>query len=107
MDWQVSQLSLWPDATFDGIHTRHYRRKQNPYAGSIPWRCRRNEVIRRQGFRCARCEREMRLQVRHLSYEHLGDERPDGLVALCRMCHWTVRQDELEAQRLFRPCGVP
>jgi hypothetical protein len=101
------QLSLWPDATFEGAYTRHYRRRiQNPYSGSLQWRCRRSEVIVRQRFRCYRCQREMRLQVHHLSYANLGDEHPADLVALCLTCHWTVHHDEQEANRLFRPCGV-
>jgi 5-methylcytosine-specific restriction endonuclease McrA len=73
---------------------------------SRQWRCRRDEVIVRQRFRCGRCGQERHLQVHHLSYDHLGDERPDELVALCLMCHWTVHNDEQEARRLFRPCGV-
>lgn len=100
------QLSLWPDPTFDGIHTRPYRRVQNPYAGSNQWRCRRNETIPRQRFRCARCGREKRLQVHHLTYDHVGDERPADLVALCLTCHWTIHHDEQEVRRLFPPCGV-
>jgi hypothetical protein len=101
------QLSLWPEPTYDGIHTRRYRRRiQNPYSGSKQWRCRSDETILRQRFRCYRCQREMRLQVHHLSYEHLGDEQPADLVALCVTCHWTIHQDDQEAQRLFRPCGV-
>jgi hypothetical protein len=103
----VRQLSLWPDPTYDGLHTRQFRRHtQNPYSGSKQWRCRRDEVIVRQRFRCERCQRERRLQVHHLSYEHLGDERPAQLVALCRTCHWTVHNDEREARRLVPPCGV-
>ncbi len=103
----VQQLSLWPEATYDGTHSRQYgRRIQNPYAGSKQWRCRRSEVIQRQRFRCHRCQREKRLQVHHLSYEHLGDERPAELVALCVTCHWTVHQDEQQARWRDRPCGV-
>jgi len=106
MDPHVVQLGLWPDPTFDGNRTRPYRRKQNPYAGSKQWRCRRDEVIQRQRFRCWRCQREERLQVHHLTYDHLGDERPSELVALCITCHGVVHQDEQEARRLFLPCGV-
>lgn len=49
----------------------------------------------RSGFRCAKCRRKlsderweyMTLDVHHLSYEHLWNERMNELQVLCRACH--------------------
>jgi len=51
------------------------------------WRRRRAQTIRRAGRRCQACGRRGPLDVHHLSYAHLGDERPDELIALCGPCH--------------------
>jgi hypothetical protein len=52
------------------------------------WQEVRHDAIRRAGYRCARCRRGNRpLDGHHLTYRHLGQERPGEVVALCRACH--------------------
>lgn len=91
MQHRANQLGLWPDATYDGNRTRHFRKSSRPeyavYMGTQQWRCRRTEVIERQRFRCYDCGCEERLQVHHANYDHLGDEWPEDVEALCRRCH--------------------
>lgn len=44
-------------------------------------------------FRCRLCNAsadDVQLEVHHRTYERLGCERPDDLVALCRDCHCAV-----------------
>lgn len=54
---------------------------------SAGWRHRRSQAIRRAGRRCQECGTAGPLDVHHLSYAHLGDERPWELVAVCESCH--------------------
>ena len=54
---------------------------------SAGWRHRRSQAIRRAGRRCQECGAAGPLDVHHLSYAHLGDERPWELVAVCERCH--------------------
>lgn len=54
---------------------------------SAGWRRRRQDAIRRAGRRCQECGAGGPLDVHHLTYAHLGDERPGELVAVCEGCH--------------------
>lgn len=54
---------------------------------SAGWRRRRAQTIRRAGRRCQECGAGGPLDVHHLTYQHLGDERPWELVAVCERCH--------------------
>jgi 5-methylcytosine-specific restriction endonuclease McrA len=54
---------------------------------SAGWRRRRSQAIRAAGRRCQEYGGGGPLDVHHLSYAHLGDERPWELAALCERCH--------------------
>jgi len=54
------------------------------------WRRRRSHAIRQAGRRCQECGAAGPLDVHHLSYAHLGDERPYELAVLCEACHQRV-----------------
>ncbi len=55
------------------------------------WRERRAWLLAATGYRCSRCGMYSKvLDVHHRTYERLGDEAPQDIVALCRRCH----QDE-------------
>jgi hypothetical protein len=69
-------------------NTRAAWRRYEEYINSAVWgeKCRR--VLDRAVGRCEGCGVPgMRLEVHHLTYEHLGDERLDELKALCPECH--------------------
>ena len=54
---------------------------------SAGWRRRRSQAIRQAGRRCQACGARGPLDVHHLSYAHLGEERPYELAVLCEACH--------------------
>lgn len=64
-----------------------WRPDYGAYLNSPEWRKRRNDALRRDGFRCQRCSATRRLQVHHLTYVRVGHEDPDDLVTLCARCH--------------------
>lgn len=70
------------------------------YLRSPEWRERRSAALKRSGGKCQDClaERKMRgvasgylvwpaQEVHHLTYERVGDELPEDLVALCGRHH--------------------
>jgi hypothetical protein len=57
------------------------------YLTSPEWLARRAAALERAGGRCERCGAGEPAEVHHLTYEHLGDERPEDLEAVCRPCH--------------------
>lgn len=76
------------------------------YLGSAAWELQRVAALRRAGFRCARCQASVPLDVHHLTYERLGREAPADLVALCRRCHQAAHAGDRAAtgtRRTARP----
>lgn len=62
------------------------------YLQSDQWKIIRKEVVIRAGFKCQMCgwvnnENRYGLQVHHNTYENIGCERDEDLVALCNRCH--------------------
>lgn len=57
------------------------------YPRSAAWKRVRERVRRRARGWCERCKVGKRADVHHLSYERLGNELPEDLVAVCRPCH--------------------
>lgn len=57
------------------------------YLQSEQWQKRRNEALINDGFRCKICKSEENLNVHHLTYERLGEEKDEDLIVLCERCH--------------------
>ena len=57
------------------------------YLRSDLWFAKRAETIRRAGYRCEQCKSMVRLEVHHLNYQRLGNERKQDLVLLFEKCH--------------------
>lgn len=60
------------------------------YLKSSKWRQRRRAKLQEANYECERkdCHERDRLEVHHLTYERLGNERSDDLIVLCQSCHW-------------------
>jgi hypothetical protein len=57
------------------------------YMASREWALKREAVRERSGNRCERCVAAPQKAVHHMTYEHLGDEPLDELLAVCNPCH--------------------
>jgi 5-methylcytosine-specific restriction endonuclease McrA len=57
------------------------------YLRSNRWRRVRMVVLKRDGFKCAKCSTAKNLHVHHITYKRLGDEDLDDLISLCGRCH--------------------
>lgn len=68
---------------------RQERRRwyRDVYLPSPEWQDRRKQAIERANGRCAHCSATERLQVHHVTYRNIGNERPEDLLVLCRRCH--------------------
>lgn len=70
-----------------------------PYADYLQtqhWQDVRKRALKAAGYRCTVCLSPEALDVHHISYEHIADELPGDVVALCRKCHGE-RHDILRA----------
>ena len=51
----------------------------------------RNQVLRRDGWRCQACGSMSNLEVHHKEFRsHSGDDSEQNLTTLCSACHATV-----------------
>jgi hypothetical protein len=57
------------------------------YLASPEWQARAVAAKVRAGGRCMLCNSTGPLDTHHRTYERVGDELPEDLVALCRDCH--------------------
>ena len=57
------------------------------YLASLHWRCLR-ELKLKINPRCEKCHRQFSsMEVHHLHYKTLGEEKLEDLQTLCRLCH--------------------
>lgn len=71
---------------------QHFSPQYLAYINSKSWYAKRDLVLRKAGYRCWWCGSIWRLQVHHLTYERLGNERLTDLMVLCEGCHgWVTR----------------
>ena len=53
----------------------------------------RQEILRRDGWRCQACGRRKDLQVHHIEARgRLGEDTEQNLITLCADCHRTVHR---------------
>lgn len=58
------------------------------YLNSDVWQTKRLRILKRDGFKCARCNASnTTLDVHHETYARIFDEPDTDLVTLCRNCH--------------------
>lgn len=62
-------------------------RSKEEYYKSEEWESVRIFAIHRAGKRCQKCGASGILQVHHLTYDNLYNEKPQDLEVLCKKCH--------------------
>jgi hypothetical protein len=62
------------------------------YLQTPEWRQRADAVKERFGWRCALCNSDKNLEAHHRTYQRVGTELPDDLIALCADCHGTYHR---------------
>ena len=81
------------------------------YLQSDTWKERRQAKLQQAKYKCKRCGERTRLQVHHLNYKRLGNERSSDLIVLCTACHWVAdserRGDQEIRKKYSKPREVP
>ena len=57
------------------------------YLKSDKWKRKKEKYFALYGKRCAICRSGMKVQIHHMSYQHMGNEPLSDLVALCAVHH--------------------
>ena len=67
-----------------------WEQKYQEYIRSPEWKQKRREALERVDHKCQKCGHtkwSRRLNVHHLTYEHLMNEPPEDLKVVCTVCH--------------------
>lgn len=57
------------------------------YLASRDWALLKRIVRERSGGICENCHNRPYEETHHITYERMGKERPEDLMAVCRLCH--------------------
>lgn len=57
------------------------------YLNSPRWQAIRKRLYREYEYKCAMCGSPKNLNVHHITYENLGEEKDEDLTVLCQQCH--------------------
>ena len=57
------------------------------YLKSPKWQATRKRLYRAYEYKCAMCGSPKNLNVHHITYENLGEEKDEDLTVLCQTCH--------------------
>lgn len=70
---------------------RAFPKRGRKHLESEPYEELRQEILRRDGWRCQSCGRQRDLQVHHIeARSHLGNDSEQNLITLCANCHRSV-----------------
>jgi len=60
----------------------------------VRYECLRQEILRRDGWRCQYCGTMSNLEVHHQQFRsHSGDDSEENLITLCAACHAVAHQN--------------
>ena len=66
------------------------------YMNSPEWKAKREERLKHDKYQCQLCHTAKNLVVHHVTYDRLGHEDLSDLVTLCKKCHESVHEKDLE-----------
>lgn len=70
-----------------GLKPRNKYRNYKEYLKTDHWKITRAAALRRAGYKCEICGSSKELNVHHLTYKNIGNERPEELKVLCYYHH--------------------
>ncbi len=84
--------SYIPESKWKYQYLRERTEKYRKYIQSAEWQEKRTQALIEADFKCQCCGMVTDLQVHHLDYSCLENERPKDLIVLCRDCHEWIEQ---------------
>ena len=70
--------------------TQFSKNNKKEYMSSVAWQLKREMVLARDKHSCRSCTSLDRLEVHHITYQRLGNEKLSDLVTVCRDCHQKI-----------------
>lgn len=66
---------------------KHKRESYHRYLKTQKWKRTRQEVLKRDEYKCVKCGSQENLEIDHIDYKYVGIEYNHHLRTLCRTCH--------------------
>ena len=70
--------------------TNFSKEDKKDYMESLDWQIIRLKAMKRDDYECVTCGAISGLEVHHITYSRLGNEKLSDLATLCRDCHQAV-----------------
>lgn len=64
--------------------------RYNEYLSSSEWQYKRNQILKKDDYKCCMCGTEYDLQVHHIHYNNVGDEELNDCLTLCKEHHLKI-----------------
>lgn len=71
------------------------------YIKSPSWRALRLNLFKTRGKKCERCGSKNMIEVHHLTYVRLGNEKMSDLEVLCNVCH--AKEHDAKPKEIKKP----
>jgi DNA-directed RNA polymerase subunit RPC12/RpoP len=63
------------------------------YLNTDHWKEIRERILEQRGYECENCGSKDNLQVHHLTYANIWNEKDEDLMLLCKHCHHEIHKD--------------
>lgn len=83
-----------PDIVNRYVNEQQILIDKKKYMTSPEWQIKKDEIKELDGYQCRTCHCTENLEVHHITYENLFNEKDKDLATLCRSCHQEIH-DEL------------
>ena len=90
--FHTSNVTINKEETVNQPYSIDINRKQR-YLASPEWDNKRKQCLTSAHYVCESCNRKLPLEVHHITYKNLYNEKPRDLVALCRRCHQDIHDN--------------
>lgn len=60
------------------------------YMQSNKWKATRQLILLRDDYSCLSCSSKDRLEIHHITYKRMGNEKLSDLATVCRNCHQEI-----------------
>lgn len=83
------------------------RKEYKRYLGSKVWQDKRKEALEYYGNCCSQCKTTENLQVHHLHYRNIRNEKMADLSVMCRKCHGLLHQERMGLFKKSKTAPTP
>jgi hypothetical protein len=78
-----------------GWDPRGFWERYDKYLSSDEWKTQAERIKQRDNYTCQICKCNKAQQVHHLTYERVGNEDDNDLIAVCTPCHQLIHHKHL------------